>query len=459
MLSNKEPCTQSKGFDFSVMRAANGRYSSDSPLNKMGRSGAVVAVGIATVVIGVTVSYKFSVGGDVAFSSVHRILNVVDAEEPFPPLFPFRFADYVGFCLAILGLLLAAGAGVGGGGILVPIYALVLKFPVKYAIPLTSATVFGGAITNNLVNWRKKHPGCVERPLIDWDLMLTLEPMTIAGTLLGVVLNSILPDIVILVSMVVLLGTTAYTTFVKANSLYQKESQAMRKTDIVNEEQPLLVHKDSEKSSKGEPASVEERMMIEPESDNSLVIQQVRSDAMKLTILFLAVTVANLLKGGPQGGTNPTGFPSCGGACYWASQMTILLMIFAFTFCVRRALLIRVQNGGPTLSDIDWNAENTIKYPCYGVLAGVVAGLSGVGGGIIIGPLMLALGTFIEDLSCSGVTIRFCLSLQCYCLLQVCTPPFQTRHRHAWFSSRALPRQLVMEFMACWCQTMPFSAS
>ena len=113
MLSNKEPCTQSKGFDFSVMRAANGRYSSDSPLNKMGRSGAVVAVGIATVVIGVTVSYKFSVGGDVAFSSVHRILNVVDAEEPFPPLFPFRFADYVGFCLAILGLLLAAGAGVG----------------------------------------------------------------------------------------------------------------------------------------------------------------------------------------------------------------------------------------------------------------------------------------------------------------------------------------------------------
>ena len=37
--------------------------------------------------------------------------------------------------------LLAAGVGIGGGRILVPIYILLLEFPVKHAIPLASTTV------------------------------------------------------------------------------------------------------------------------------------------------------------------------------------------------------------------------------------------------------------------------------------------------------------------------------
>ena len=74
---------------------------------------------------------------------------------------------------------------IGGGGILVPIYILLLQFPVKHAIPLASITVLGGAIANNILNASKVHPNHSERPLIDWDLILQLEPMTIGGALIG----------------------------------------------------------------------------------------------------------------------------------------------------------------------------------------------------------------------------------------------------------------------------------
>ena len=70
-----------------------------------------------------------------------------------------------------------AGGGIGGGGILVPIYILVMEFSPKHAIPLSNITVFGGAVANTLLNTRKRHP-LADRPLVDWDLILVMEPLS-----------------------------------------------------------------------------------------------------------------------------------------------------------------------------------------------------------------------------------------------------------------------------------------
>ena len=64
---------------------------------------------------------------------------------------------------------LAAGAGIGGGGLFVPIYWLVLfrteQNGAKAAIPLSKATILGGAIGNFLsIGWQR-HPKA-ERPMI-----------------------------------------------------------------------------------------------------------------------------------------------------------------------------------------------------------------------------------------------------------------------------------------------------
>ena len=41
---------------------------------------------------------------------------------------------------------------------------------------------------------------------------------------------------------------------------------------------------------------------------------------------------------------------------------------------------------------MEWNETNTIKYPGYCFFAGFFAGMFGVGGGIVKGPLMLHMG-------------------------------------------------------------------
>jgi uncharacterized membrane protein YfcA len=51
----------------------------------------------------------------------------------------------------------------GGGGILVPIFILVMGFNPKYAIPLSNVTILGGSIMNMVMNVSKRCCLCSPR--------------------------------------------------------------------------------------------------------------------------------------------------------------------------------------------------------------------------------------------------------------------------------------------------------
>jgi len=348
-----------------------------------------------------------------------RLYSILAEDHKVPELFPFEPTDYVGFVAMILGLILAAGAGIGGGGLLVPIFILVFGFCIKHAIPLASVTVLGGAIANNLLNANKCHPNHPSRPAIDWDLILQLEPMTIAGALIGADLNDVLPPQVLVVLLFLLLSLTAYKTLQKACKLHQQESEAFLKGEELD---GLIKSPDGTASTSscnnsvddvershiyynGNGAETKYGSVSATSNGHAVVlnaqpsfgpdqVQQAFVSASKLTALFAVVTILNLLKGGPgEDGGGPAGLPQCGPKCFWMTEVFIFVLIIAFAYWTRRTILKRMEEGGPALSEIEWNEHNTLVYPLYANVAGLVAGMFGVGGGIIKGPLMLALGT------------------------------------------------------------------
>ncbi len=145
----------------------------------------------------------------------HRVLSEPNySSSTLLPLFPLRPVDYIGLLAAVVGLVLSAGGGIGGGGLLVPIFILILRFPVKHAVGLSNVTVFGGAVANTIMNSSKRHPK-VNRPLVDWSLLLMMEPLTMAGALLGAELSQVLPDIMLVIMLVLLLGVTTARTLRK----------------------------------------------------------------------------------------------------------------------------------------------------------------------------------------------------------------------------------------------------
>ena len=133
------------------------------------------------------------------------------------PLFKhFNGFDVLCGFSVLIGAIIAAGGGLGGGGVFVPLYVLLLGFETKAAAALSQATIFGGSIVNLIMNLREYHPLRKHRPLPDTQTILIFEPMLLIGTIIGVILNVLFPDPLILVLLVVtvmeyIISTKTYT--------------------------------------------------------------------------------------------------------------------------------------------------------------------------------------------------------------------------------------------------------
>ncbi|KAL7472077.1 hypothetical protein ACHAXS_012385 [Conticribra weissflogii] len=334
--------------------------------------------------------------------------------------------------------MIAAGGGIGGGGVLVPIYILVMGFSPKHAIPLANITVFGGAVANTLLNVKKRHP-LADRPLVDWDLILVMEPLTIAGALIGAFLNKLLPEALLVVSLVALLSFTAYTTLKKAIRMYKAETRAMlaergsarvredgtkesELTRMAREQEEEKQEEEEEDSREnGAAAAAKDK---EEDDDLSLFssatdlknkeqLQQILEEerhvkmgnVQVLLLLFVVILFINMMKGGGAL-KSPLGI-RCGSTSFWIANGAMLGWILLISFFARSYLVrkheIKEAVGFPYVEgDIKWDSRATIVYPVICAAAGFFAGMFGVGGGIVKGPLMLAMGVHPKVSSASS---------------------------------------------------------
>ena len=58
----------------------------------------------------------------------------------------------------------------------------------------------------------------------------------------------------------------------------------------------------------------------------------------------------------------------------------------------------------PLPGDLSWTPRSTVEYPLVTVVAGVTAGLLGIGGGMVLAPLLVALGC---DAAATAATSAF----------------------------------------------------
>ena len=70
----------------------------------------------------------------------------------------------------------------------------------------------------------------------------------------------------------------------------------------------------------------------------------------------------------------------------------------------------------PEVGDIVWTPETTLQYPLLCSGSGVIAGMFGVGGGIVKGPLMLHLGVLPEVAAATSATMILFTSCASRCM-------------------------------------------
>merc|ERR1712154_75497 len=96
---------------------------------------------------------------------------------------------------------------------------------------LSQATIFGGSIVNLIMNLKKFHPTRSHRPLTDFSTLLIFEPMLLVGTIIGVLLNVMFPDILILILLALVLSYATVRTSRKGVRLWKKETFELKKAE------------------------------------------------------------------------------------------------------------------------------------------------------------------------------------------------------------------------------------
>jgi uncharacterized membrane protein YfcA len=299
-------------------------------------------------------------------------------------LLPLDTMDWVSFASSGIGLIIAAGGGIGGGGILVPLYMILLQFRPKHAIALSNFTILGGSIANCLFNVQKTLPD--GRSVIDWDIIVMMEPSTIAGAVLGSFASKYLPDFVLTASLSIVLAMLSFRTMEKGISMFRKESAKM-----AEDAQTMLITPRQEEAR----GLVNEQIAVNSERSTRKAEGVPWGKIMLLVLCFVGCVVFTVLKGSGHGSIIGV---KCGSNLFWILSMASVPWTIVFGILFRSLLIgeyeakVKDPNWVFTDTDIKWDHCNTIKYPLVCTLAGVFAGLFGVGGGIVKGPLMLEMG-------------------------------------------------------------------
>ena len=290
-------------------------------------------------------------------------------------LIPPDWRDIAAIITALIVSAVAAGGGIGGGGLLLPLLILTLAMTPHDAAPLANATVLGGAIANLLLNVKKTHPSDATRSLINFEVALMMEPMTMAGALAGVLLNKVLPGWLITLMLILILGITTKRTLVRGLGDWHKEAAAAKITQAQPEAGASLL------SSQQAPPSVATTRASGEGASKTVV-----HDVAFLVVALSMCTILSRLRGSNQ--FNSVLGVRCGSLEYFGLTLAQLALMLVLSLAIRSILLARHEQRVASKyeflpDDVLWTSRSTVVYPTLCAVAGLCAGVFGIGGGII----------------------------------------------------------------------------
>ncbi|EFJ18746.1 hypothetical protein SELMODRAFT_55219, partial [Selaginella moellendorffii] len=276
----------------------------------------------------------------------------------------------------------SSAGGIGGGGLYVPLFNLLLRFNTRTAAVLSNFMIFGGMIANMMWSAFQRDPFDDERPLIDFDAALLMQPNMLLGISLGVLCNLMFPGWLITLLLTITLAFVTFRSFNCGFRLWKAESGS--------------------NSSDGEGKSAKYHDAEAPLLDSAEIPHR-RFPALKLAgllLVWLFFFAVQLLRGSK---TSEGYFhlDECG-LGYWlitGSQLPLTLLFTVWTIretTVSTSCQSDVKFLVSSAKSFKWNSSRSnrahLTLPLMALLAGILGGLLGIGGGMLISPILLEMG-------------------------------------------------------------------
>lgn len=354
------------------------------------------------------------------------LANVAPDSGPLHPFWVFDwqqvFHQQVLVCSSVLFLagVLCSAAGIGGGGVYVAVLMVLGGVSTHNAVPLSKAVVFFGAVASLAVNLRRlagPQAAGGEKNVIDFDACRVIVPMALVGTFLGVLLNFHVQPGVIVVVLTALLCFMTCMVLRTAWAQYREEDQRSDpgRSDLLL---PSEISGGSGGSGYGSASaavfSSGDRWRGPATVGEGVQAHKLPSPALSNGDIFLsAFLIAVVVVGGvlrfhihactsEKEGTGRVG--SCkhplmvnmfaGRMEYWLDEPVVawvlqhLVTTLTFWFCV----VMAIYYGHAAHRSSHWPLRTVFAYQGCALATGFLAGLVGVGGGLIFAPFFLLMG-------------------------------------------------------------------
>jgi len=359
----------------------------------------VVLFLVGVVVLGSQVSENCSEDQD-----CNSLSYCEEGECKHKDLFPLKTIEIIGTVLILVLSALANSAGIGGGPLMVPILILLLGFNTHLAIPLAQTIIFGGSLIAIILKLKMRHPQ-KNKPLIYYEIIMHVQSPVLLGTSFGVILNRAFPSWLILVLLSALLIYTGYKTLKKGLKLFKSESQCKAEAWEGICDEPFS---ETSEHSRDYFASQPER---NPTKESLQKIHKKESGLVEwrwlavILGIFGIVVLGSFMKG-DKGAESIIGIENCS-ANYWVFLIVFSLVLVGIDLATGW-LLIRENKKKETLGyefdsgDLHWDLRKVSIVGGIGLFAGLGAGMLGIGGGLVMNPVMLSLGVRPEVAAASS---------------------------------------------------------
>lgn len=330
----------------------------------------------------------------------------------------------------------AVTTGCGGGGLIVPTCMYLLDMTPKEATALSQALMFGAAMASMFVDWNSKETN-FNVPLIDVELLLFMGPSLMAGAMVGGFVNRSSPNWFIIISLVVVLSISGFKTLHKGYKTRQKNkenadtirsmsqlelgvagedlkppSDASPKVDQTNEtnlDGDFFEETAEEKTDEaGDHTAVtawkagkytaEDEAEFQKHFDEVAPQINLKGWGGVFTLWIFNIFVL-CVRGSPKN-ESFVGLES-GSVGYWLLTLFAIVFLWGLGIFFGYQLEQRTRNADPkyvkwvedkyygTQSPKKWSFDEIYFLSPAIFFAGIISGTVGIGGGMILGPLML----------------------------------------------------------------------
>ena len=124
-------------------------------------------------------------------------------------------------------MMLCTLAGIGGGGVVVPLLSVFFTFEFKEATAISGFSILICSIARFFYNFDQMHPE-KKAVSIDYGLAIVMLPTVMMGSFLGVIMNAMLPDLILQILLTLLLGFLTVQSSMKARDIFNKENEKIK---------------------------------------------------------------------------------------------------------------------------------------------------------------------------------------------------------------------------------------